>query len=129
MSNKTRKHIWPASLVMALAIVGVLAALVVLSATPSSTSAHSDADHDQACMDMTAEQVAQHDEDELLINAADPMLCGDEDDAMEPAAGTPEAPTGLMITDRKPRSISNVVGRARPGPQFLPSTAEDGRRG
>ena len=81
MSNKTRKHIWPASLVMALAIVGVLAAFVVLAATPGSTSAHTaDGDHDQECLDMTPEAMAQHDEDELLINADDPMLCTEPTD-------------------------------------------------
>lgn len=40
MSNKTRKHLWPATLVMSIAIVGVLAAFVVLGANPGSSSAH-----------------------------------------------------------------------------------------
>ena len=38
MSNKTRKRIWPVSLVMALAIVGMMAA-IVLSASPGSAQA------------------------------------------------------------------------------------------
>ena len=36
MSNKTRKHIWPVSLVMSIAIIGVLAAFVVLANNPGS---------------------------------------------------------------------------------------------
>ena len=34
MSNKTRKHIWPGALVLSIAIVGVLAAFVVLAGNP-----------------------------------------------------------------------------------------------
>ena len=100
MSNKTRKRIWPASLVVALAIVGALAALVVLSASPGSTSAHTpDGDHDQACMDMTPMEVDQHDEDELLINAADPMLCDEANagDGAEPVEMDLPAVPGFTI--------------------------------
>ena len=39
MIIKTRKHVWPAALVVSLAIVGVLAAFLVLAATPGSSSA------------------------------------------------------------------------------------------
>ena len=34
MTYKIRKHIWPMSLVMSLAIIGALAAIVVLAANP-----------------------------------------------------------------------------------------------
>ena len=34
MSNKTRKHIWPVSLVMSIAIIGALAAFLVLANNP-----------------------------------------------------------------------------------------------
>ena len=40
MSNKTRKHIWPMSLVMSIAIIGALAAFLVLAANPGATNAH-----------------------------------------------------------------------------------------
>ena len=40
MSNKTRKHIWSGALVLSLAIVGVLAAFVVLGGAPAVTEAH-----------------------------------------------------------------------------------------
>ena len=39
MTIKTRKHVWPATLVVSLAIVGVLAAFLVLAANPESSSA------------------------------------------------------------------------------------------
>ena len=42
MSNKTRKHIWPVSLVMSIAIVGVLVAFLVLAANPGATQAQDD---------------------------------------------------------------------------------------
>ena len=34
MINKTRKHIWPVSLVMSIAIIGALAAFLVLASNP-----------------------------------------------------------------------------------------------
>ena len=40
MRNKTRKHIWPMSLVMSIAIIGTLAAFLVLAANPGPTNAH-----------------------------------------------------------------------------------------
>ena len=40
MSNKTRKHIWPVSLVMSIAIVGALAAFLVLAGNPGAIDAH-----------------------------------------------------------------------------------------
>ena len=40
MSNKTRKYAWPVSAVMAFAIVGVLAAFIVLASTPDAAIAH-----------------------------------------------------------------------------------------
>ena len=45
MTNKTRKHIWPGALVMSIAIVGFLAAFVVLANNPGAAMAHEDADH------------------------------------------------------------------------------------
>ena len=45
MSNKTRKHIWPVSLVMSIAIIGALAAFLVLAGCePGDTDAHGDHD-------------------------------------------------------------------------------------
>ena len=40
MSNKTRKRIWPVSLVMSIAIVGALAAFLVLATNPGASQAH-----------------------------------------------------------------------------------------
>ena len=49
MSNKTRKRLWPVSLVMAVAIVGVLAAFLMVASSPSSTQAHEGATGDAHC--------------------------------------------------------------------------------
>ena len=46
MSNKTRKHIWPVSLVMSIAIIGALAAFLVLACNPGATDAHGGTPHD-----------------------------------------------------------------------------------
>ena len=51
MSNKTRKHIWPVSLVMSIAIIGALAAFIVLAANPGSSSAHGPDTRHDLCSD------------------------------------------------------------------------------
>ena len=61
MTNKTRKHIWPGALVMSIAIVGFLAAFVVLANNPGAAMAHEDADHAAACEALTDAQRARHD--------------------------------------------------------------------
>ena len=66
MRNKTRKHIWPVSLVMSIAIIGALAAFLVLANNPGATMAHGDADHDAACAAMTDEQQKAHNAEAIL---------------------------------------------------------------
>ena len=65
MSNKTRKHIWPVSLVMSIAIIGALAAFLVLATNPGDTQAHGAGDHPNqgwpACADMVPGDRAIHD--------------------------------------------------------------------
>ena len=53
MSNKTRKRLWPASLVMAVAIVGVLAAFLALGTSPTNTEAHDGASGPTHCDDLS----------------------------------------------------------------------------
>ena len=61
MRNKTRKHIWPVSLVMSIAIIGALAAFLVLANNPGATMAHGGVtDHAAACAAMTDEQQKLH---------------------------------------------------------------------
>lgn len=89
MSNKTRKHIWPASAVMAMAIIGVLAAFIVLAANPGETQAHGAGDHPNqnwpACADMTPAQKAIHNSIHAQLGAHG---------TMEPCPPeTPETPT------------------------------------
>ena len=64
MSNKTRKYLWPVSLVMSIGIIGALAAFLVLAGSPGSTSAHAPGDHPDttwpACADMTDAQRGIH---------------------------------------------------------------------
>ena len=66
MSNKTRKHIWPVSLMMSLAIISVIAAFVVLAAVPRGASADGGAPH--SCAGMTALQIAIHNSLDTQLN-------------------------------------------------------------
>ena len=67
MSNKTRKHIWPVSLVMSIAIIGALAAFLVLANNPGATMAHGGvADHAAACEVMTETERLNHNAAALL---------------------------------------------------------------
>ena len=59
MTIKTRKHIWSATLVMSIAIVGALAAFLVLATNPGSSSAHGGTPHD--CSTMSAAAQGLHD--------------------------------------------------------------------
>ena len=49
MSNKMRKRLWPASLVMAVAIIGVVAASLMVASSPTNTQAHDGATGDAHC--------------------------------------------------------------------------------
>ena len=75
MSNKTRKHIWPVSLVMSIAIIGALAAFLVLANNPGATMAHGgDIDHDAACAAMTDQERLDHNGSALLEEGE--VVCG-----------------------------------------------------
>ena len=93
MSNKTRKRIWPASLVLAVAMIGVLAAFVVLAAAPQGTSADGGAPH--SCAGMTAAEIAIH-------NALDDQLNGGNGQCLAagatPTMTTPTTPTMPPVT-------------------------------
>ena len=52
MSNKTRKRLWPVSLVMAVAVVGVVAAFLMVASSPTSTQAHEGATGTAHCQGM-----------------------------------------------------------------------------
>ena len=66
MSNKTRKHIWPVSLMMSLAIISVIAAFVVLAGVPRGASADGGAPH--SCAGMTALEIAIHNSLDTQLN-------------------------------------------------------------
>ena len=74
MSNKTRKHIWPVSVVMSIAIIGALAAFLVLAAAPGETDAHGGTPHD--CSGLSAVNQGVHD---AFANPGDD-LCSDSGD-------------------------------------------------
>ena len=93
MSNKTRKHIWPVSLAMSIAIVGALAAFLVLAAAPGETDAHGGTPHD--CSGLNATQQGLHD---AFANPGDD-LCSDSGTGNGNGGGGMMMPaTGDMIT-------------------------------
>ena len=64
MSNKTRKHIWSGASVMSIAMVGVLAAFLVLTGSSGITEAHeppAGQTHAQDCADMSPANRGIHD--------------------------------------------------------------------
>ena len=97
MSKKTRKHIWPVSLVMSIAIVGALAAFIVLATNPGSSSAHGGTPHD--CSGLSATNQGLHD---AFANPGD-TKCSDTDgdgDGNGDSTGVTPAAEG-MITSRQ----------------------------
>ena len=99
MTNKTRKHMWPVSLVVSVAIIGALAAFLVLANNPGAIMAQSGGD--DPCAGMTEDERAAH-----LVGGGE---CG------EPvAAGAPMAPTGLTTSDITSDSITLTWAQTDP---------------
>ena len=96
MSNKTRKHIRLGALALSLAIVGVLAAFVVLAGNPATTAAHSGGAAGSHCEGASDAFKNSHD----ALTPADHPKC--EDDAAptreptDPLANVP-VPKYLML--------------------------------
>ena len=63
MTNKTRKRLWPVSLVMAVAVVGVVAAFLMMASSPTNTAAHDGASGSAHCDDLGFIGTIAHDED------------------------------------------------------------------
>ena len=103
MSNKTIKHIWPVSLVMSLAIIGVVAAFVVLAAVPRGASADGDAPH--SCAGMTVAEIAVH-------NAVDTQLNGGKSQCLVPGDGTNGDGDGTMMPAGTMLESSSTSGGA-----------------
>ena len=92
MSNKTRKRLWPVSLVMAIAIVGVLAAFLMVASSPSSTQAHDGATGDAHCAGLNDFLQELHD------GAATDHTCDDPPMNAAPEPGDAIAPlTAIMV--------------------------------
>ena len=119
MSNKTRKHIWPGALVVSFAIVGVLAALLVLTWNPMVTEAHGGGTAANHCSDINniahdvAAAIAETtNADGSAHTCANPGT----DDGVDPGNGSTGTPgtdmpaTGDMITS----DSSSRAGGAAP---------------
>ena len=87
MTYRMRKHIWPMSLMMSLAIIGALAAFVVLAANPGGIQAHGSDDHAAQCAAM--DEAAQERHDDRARALGDDELCNESDDNGDPMAGDP----------------------------------------
>ena len=90
MNSRTRKHIWPMSLVMSIAIIGALAAFLVLTSNPGVTGAHG-GDQDPHCSTVPAEQVAHNVAAEFVgtTNAdGSAHTCANPGGATSPGTGT-----------------------------------------
>ena len=86
MSNKTRKHIWPMSLVMSIAIIGALAVFLVLAANPGATNAHGEfVDGEDHCPRI-ADEIA-HDEGMGFDHTCTTGPDDPDDETMTPETG------------------------------------------
>ena len=97
MSNKTRKHIWPVSLVMSIAIIGALATFFVLASNPGATEAHGGSgDHAADCAAMTETERNLHN---TLAAAAGGTPCPDPGDGSDGDGngGNGDGDTGMAI--------------------------------
>ena len=94
MSNKTRKHIWPGALVASLAIVGVLAALLVLTWNPMVTEAHGGGTAANHCSDINniAHDVAAEIAETTNADGS-AHTCANPGGAGTPDTGTPDTGT------------------------------------
>ena len=63
MTSKTRKRLWPVSLVMAVAVVGVVAAFLMMASSPTNTQAHDGVSGSGHCDDLGFIGKIAHDED------------------------------------------------------------------
>ena len=107
MSNKTRKHIWPVSLAMSIAIVGALAAFLVLAAAPGSSSAHGPDDpatHD--CSDKQGTQAGIHDS---FTDSDHPKCVTDDDDGNGNGNGNGNGAMGAGTIENSSTSASVSV--------------------
>ena len=84
MTSKTRKRLWPVSLLMAIAIIGVVAAFLMVASSPTSTQAHDGASGSTHCDDLGFIGKIAHDEDPN----------NDHDCATGPAVPPPTIPSG-----------------------------------
>ena len=105
MANKTRKRLWPVSLVMAVAVVGVVAAFLMMASSPTNTQAHDGASGSTHCDDLGFIGSIAHDEDPN----------NDHDCATGPTAPPPIDPTDPMAPDAKVTSSSTS---ASSGPEL-----------
>ena len=92
MSNKTRKHMWPVSLVMTVAIIGALAAFLVLANNPGAIMAQGD-----PCAGMTPEERAAH-----ILNGG---MCGTPN---EPPTVTAPAMDTIVIEGVMVDGVNNT---------------------
>ena len=122
MSNKTRKHLWPVSLVMSIGIIGALAAFLVLGTNPGPTTAHGPGDHPNqnwpACADMTDAQRGIHNGIHENIG-----FHGTMDPCPTPGTGTGTSGTDMPATGDMITSDSSSGGGA---PQIELTIAELG---
>ena len=118
MSNRTKKYLWPASFVMSLALVGVLAAFLAIAMTGSnSAEAHGPCDLATMTVGDFATCVATGGDDPTHTHPTDPGNGG---------GGTPPATTGTIESSSKSpnSSLKLVLTIANPGTLMPGSSIE-----
>ena len=106
MSNKTRKRIWPVSLVMSIAIIGALAAFLVLAANPGATQAHpgDEAAHRAHCATLGVIDLAVHDS----VNSPSDVDCADLGDGTPTPVPSTPMPGDVSVTSSSTSGSASV---------------------
>ena len=103
MSNKTRKRIWPGALVLSIAIVGVLAAFLVLANNPGYIMAHGDSEITGSCDELDGITRELHDLQHTLASTdpcpADTAPMPSVTVTGTPAPGEPQMVDGTTAGD------------------------------
>ena len=103
MSNKTRKRLWPVSLVMAVAVVGVVAAFLMVASSPTSTQAHDGATGAAHCEGLNEFLQDLHD-----AGAAGDHTCDNPPTATAPPPVTTPEPADVEIKSSSTSASATV---------------------
>ncbi len=119
MTTKTRKRLWPVSLVMALAIIGVVAAFLMLASSPTNTQAHDGASGSTHCDDIPVGLLRD------IHDATYDHDCAEGPTASPTPTATTPASNGAMMADAMVTLDGKTGGRTSSGASNIQLTINE----